>query len=137
MKNFVRHSRKKDFLCFDFVSLKLRFLNPFSKLTLKTPEQRHWRRSVAFIVNFEQIHIFLRCFCCWSTRQRRVPHITVLAEYFNNIDDVSRYFIKVRPWFLIFLAHPNNLDSIIREWSVAAGSNLNLVIHIILLSWYI
>ena len=26
-----------------------------SKLTIKTPEQRHWRRSGVFIVNFEHI----------------------------------------------------------------------------------
>ena len=31
-----------------------------SKLTIKTPERRHWRRSGVFIVNFEQIsHIVL------------------------------------------------------------------------------
>ena len=30
------------------------------KLKIKAPEHRHWRRSVAFIVNFEQIlHIAL------------------------------------------------------------------------------
>ena len=31
-----------------------------SKLTIKTPEWRHWRRSVVFIINFEQIsHVVL------------------------------------------------------------------------------
>ena len=30
-----------------------------SKLTIKTPERRHWRRSGVFIVNFE--HIFTPC----------------------------------------------------------------------------
>ena len=31
-----------------------------SKLTIKTPERRHWRRSDVFIVNFEHIsHLFL------------------------------------------------------------------------------
>ena len=31
-----------------------------SKLTIKTPEQRHWHRSGIFIVNFEHIsHLFL------------------------------------------------------------------------------
>ena len=31
-----------------------------TKLTIKTPERRHWRRSVVFIVNFERIsHIDL------------------------------------------------------------------------------
>ena len=30
------------------------------QLTIKTPEQRHWRRSSAFIVNFEHIsHLVL------------------------------------------------------------------------------
>ena len=32
----------------------------YSKLTIKTPELRHWRRSGVFIVNFEHIsHFFL------------------------------------------------------------------------------
>ena len=32
----------------------------FSKLTIKTPEQRQWRRSGAFIVNFEHIsHLYI------------------------------------------------------------------------------
>ena len=31
-----------------------------SKLTIMTPEQRHWRRSGVFIINFEHIsHLFL------------------------------------------------------------------------------
>ena len=31
-----------------------------SKLTIRTPERRHWRRSGIFIVNFEQIsHLIL------------------------------------------------------------------------------
>ena len=31
-----------------------------SKLTIKTPERRYWRRSAVFIVNFEHIsHLFL------------------------------------------------------------------------------
>ena len=41
-----RNSRKKCGIC--------------SKLTIKTPERRHWRRSDVFIVNFEHIsHLFL------------------------------------------------------------------------------
>ena len=32
----------------------------FSKLTIKTPERRHWRRSRVFIVNFKHIsHLVL------------------------------------------------------------------------------
>ena len=32
----------------------------YSKLTIKTPEQRQWRRFSVFIVNFEHIkHFFL------------------------------------------------------------------------------
>ena len=33
-----------------------------SKLTIKTPERRHWRLSSVFIVNFEHIsHLVLVC----------------------------------------------------------------------------
>ena len=32
----------------------------YSKLTIKTPERRHWHRSGVFIANFEHIsHLFL------------------------------------------------------------------------------
>ena len=34
----------------------------FSQLTIKTPEQRHWRRSGVSIVNFEQITDFTHYF---------------------------------------------------------------------------
>ena len=30
----------------------------YSKLTVKTPELRHWRRSEVFIVNFEQKFLY-------------------------------------------------------------------------------
>ena len=33
-----------------------------SKLTIKTPEQRHWRRSGVFIVNAEHISHFVLVF---------------------------------------------------------------------------
>ena len=33
-----------------------------SKLTIKTPERRHWRRSGVFIVNFEHISDFVLVF---------------------------------------------------------------------------
>ena len=32
----------------------------YSVLTIKTPERRHWRRSVVFIVNFEQISLIVK-----------------------------------------------------------------------------
>ena len=33
-----------------------------SKSTIKTPEQRHWRRSGVFIINFEHISHLVRKF---------------------------------------------------------------------------
>ena len=33
-----------------------------SKLTIKTPERRHWRLSGVFIVNFEHISLFVPVF---------------------------------------------------------------------------
>ena len=39
-----------------------------SKLTIKTPERRHWRRSGVFIVNFEHISHLVLVF--WLTLSR-------------------------------------------------------------------
>ena len=36
-----------------------------SKLTIKTPELRHWRHSVVFIVNISIFRNFFLCFYCW------------------------------------------------------------------------
>ena len=33
-----------------------------AKLTLKTPERRHWRRSGIFVVNFERISLLFLVF---------------------------------------------------------------------------
>ena len=41
-----------------------------SKLTIKTPERRHWRRFGVFLVNFEHIsHLFLMFLLLTSSRQ--------------------------------------------------------------------
>ena len=40
-----------------------------SKLTVKTPQQRHWRRSGVFIVNFEHIP-YLVLASLWLTLSR-------------------------------------------------------------------
>ena len=41
-----------------------------SKLTIKAPEQRHWRCSGVFIVNFEHIsHFFLVCLLITLTKK--------------------------------------------------------------------
>ena len=37
--------------------------NMFKLNNLKTPEQRQWRRSGVFILNFEHIFIFFSSFC--------------------------------------------------------------------------
>ena len=38
------------------------------KLTIRTPERRHWRRSGVFIVNFEQISHFVLVFLLLTLR---------------------------------------------------------------------
>ena len=43
-----------------------------SKLTIKTPERRHWRRSGVFIVNFEHISYLVLVFLL-STLSREMP----------------------------------------------------------------
>ena len=64
MSNYDRHSQP----VINFSKLTVETLEEgvklYSKLTIKTPEQRHWRRSGVFIVNFEHIsHLVLVCLC--------------------------------------------------------------------------
>ena len=46
----------------------------------------HWRRSVAFIVNFEQIQIFFRCCCCWLWTSICRLGITYRPHFADTID---------------------------------------------------
>ena len=43
-----------------------------SKLTIKTPKQRYWGRSVAFLVNFEQ-NLGIALLFLWSTLNKYMP----------------------------------------------------------------
>ena len=55
-----RNTRKMFELCSN-----LKYVNMF-KLTVKTPEQRHWRVPLVFLLPFWKIcHIFFQCFYCW------------------------------------------------------------------------
>ena len=58
----------------------------YVKLTRKIPKRRHWRRSVAFIVNLEQIRIFFRCCCCWLWTSICRLGITYRPHFANTID---------------------------------------------------
>ena len=57
-----------------------------SKLTLKTPERRHWNRSGVFIVNFEHIShlflVFLLFISCW------IKPLTTFIFCFNSVANV-------------------------------------------------
>ena len=56
-----------------------------SKLTIKTPERRHWRRFVVFIVNFEHIlHLFL-VFLLLTLKQ----HGTIIGTYYSSMEAVN------------------------------------------------
>ena len=44
----------------------------YSKITIKTPERRHWRRSGVFIVNFEHISYLVLVFLL-LTLSRQMP----------------------------------------------------------------
>ena len=45
-----------------------------SKLTIKTPERRHWRSSSVFVVNFEQVNV------AWG----RFNQVKILRPIFTN-----------------------------------------------------
>ena len=56
-----------------------------SKLTIKTPERRHWRRSGAFIVNFEHISHFVLVFLS-LTLSRQMPAGIKFGSYARDTD---------------------------------------------------
>ena len=61
-----------------------------SKLRIKTPERCHWRRSVVFIVNFEQIlhlDLMLSFFFNWKS-------------YFIGISQIFRTFRVTKLWLI-------------------------------------
>ena len=41
-----------------------------SKLAIKALEQRHWRRSIVFNINFKRFHALLWYFLCWHWRNK-------------------------------------------------------------------
>ena len=49
------------------------------KLTIKTPERRHWRRSCVFIVNFDYISNIVLMFYC-SDLTVHTEHVNVSME---------------------------------------------------------
>ena len=53
--------RKPSFIRFNYRSTRTK-CEIYSKLTIKTPERRHWRRSSVFIVNFEHISCLVLVF---------------------------------------------------------------------------
>ena len=69
-----------------------------SKLTIKTPEQSHWRRSGVFIVNFEHISQLVLVFLLltlsrWMPAERRVSsayenrlHLTAIGISLTYVD---------------------------------------------------
>ena len=59
-----------------------------SKLTTETPEQRHWRRSVVFIVNFEHIsHLFLVfLLLIWNKKMLAGLHVEKILEIILSLN---------------------------------------------------
>ena len=52
-----------------------------SKLTMKTPERRQWRRSGVFIVNLNKFHVLFWCFIV----EFRQVNASWVAEHLSKI----------------------------------------------------
>ena len=63
-----------------------------SKLTIKTPKRRHWRRSDVFIVDFEHISHLVLLFLL-LTLNMQMPTGLGLIQLFTSIHKFS-YFLK-------------------------------------------
>ena len=57
-----------------------------SKLTIKTPERRHWRRSSVFIVNFEHISHLALVFLWFTLMPAGVNHNILDKAYIPLFD---------------------------------------------------
>ena len=55
-----------------------------SKLTVKTPERRHWRRSGIFIVNFNHISHFFLEFLLLTLNKLNVSWEAIIYQWFFN-----------------------------------------------------
>ena len=62
-----------------------------SKLTIKTPERRHWRRPDVFIVNFEHVSHLVLVFLL-LTLDRQMP-----AGMKSQIPQILKHYI---PWYI-------------------------------------
>ena len=60
-----------------------------SKLTIKTPERRHWRRFVVFIVNFEHILHLLLVFLLLTLKQHGTIIRTYYSQYYSSMEAVN------------------------------------------------
>ena len=58
----------------------------YSKFSIKSPEQRHWRRSGVFIVNFQRIsHPFLLLLFFFEFEQVNVYWVRILFSQYKGI----------------------------------------------------
>ena len=69
-----------------------------SKLTIKTPKRRCWRRSGVFIVNFEHnLHVFIRVLIFWVAPNSKplVPRLPLSISTIRKLElnFFSRYFV--------------------------------------------
>ena len=71
-----------------------------SKLTIKTPERRHWRHSGVFIVNFEHISHFFLMFLLllWTSKC-----------FFRKILWLAIYPERTCRWFWFWLRSPSRV----------------------------
>ena len=95
----------------------------YSKLTIKTPERRHWRRSSVFMVNFEYIsHLFLVFLLLTLTKQMlanlvlfSIPllHVPIQQTRFKSEN------IWMTKWFFPFCFRPLEWRLLIKCWSTS------------------
>ena len=64
----------------------------WSKLTIKTPERRHWRRSGVFIVNVERISC---CFSCGSMVDFEYYLLRDFEDYLLQVSTILKYRLQI------------------------------------------
>ena len=65
----------------------------YSKLTLKTTERRHWRRSIVFTVNLNRFHSLFWCFYCWLWTSKCRPG--EIGKYCRNAIEIISQKVQI------------------------------------------
>ena len=100
-----------------------------SKLTIKTPERHHWRRSGVFIVNFEHAIAGWVALCLWKRKlfiiKTGEPVLKMERMKIQRYELYKNYHTLLTSQFLLQASCYQCRDIICINWIISVSSYLN------------